>query len=352
MLRLNGIEYLIEFIKKKKRYFSFSMYFGGYTRDYKPNQYIRQDHVAHYDHLWAGYENGPEVNESLKRQQYGEDLKRQIAEKKERDKVEKSTRNSEQMFSVKSTNNYIKQNSYNSTIPDSYHSKIKDGISRPIVSNFRHSISSTSSSISTVNNFAETLRAQIDDCRRSSYSALAQPIQPLSSSQPIPTFAASTSFNSAQFEIPNISHSFRSNKLMNGRQSQVRSVSMKATSSLRSSIDQSSIQPPIINAQSPLNRSKVATPSIGFSTRTFRSKNTNFFQDTTPIPPSFPLSTIDTSSTTSGAQSRLNSNYQDFNVSSLAHTMQPIYQQEFVMPKAPLLSESQMIYPDGYGSPI
>ena len=328
------------------------MYFGGQVRDYKPNQYVRQQHVAHYDHLWAGYESDNDPNSSLKKKQYADDLLKQIAEKKERDRLAKEALEADQTYATRSINkNNSNQTSFNSTAPQPNNIKSETTLSKPSVTRFSHTMPLPSSTLNTTINFAETLRAQIDDCRKSSYSALSQPIQPLTVNHPLPTFSGSSTFDSSQFEIPNISLAFRSNKSMSGRQSQLRSVSMNGTSSLRSSLDQSSLQPPIIYSQSPLDRSKVITPSIGFSTRNFKSKNTTF-QDTIPKPPSFLFSATNTSSVAaSDAQSRLNSKYQGFNVASLSHTIQPTYQQSITKPNEPLVSETQMIYPDGYVSP-
>lgn len=333
------------------------MFFGGQTQDNKPNQYVRQQHVSQYDHFWSGYDSNASVNESLKKQQYAEDLKKQIAEKKERDRLEKEALESGQTFKTNpiknrnNNNNNASQISSNSANVKPNYIKSESIISKPVSVGFSQTYSSPSPILNITNNFAETLRAQIDDCRRSSYSALSQPIQPLNVSQPLPTFAGSTTFDSTQFEIPNLSLSFRSNKSVNGRQSQLRSVSMNGTVSLRSTVDASSLQPPKINVQSPLDRSKVITPSIGFSTRNFKSKNSTFYQDTIPKPPSFIFSSTNPSSAVPNAQSHLSSKYQDFNVASLSHTTKPAYHQSIVKPDVPLMSETQMIYPDGYISP-
>lgn len=326
------------------------MYFGGQTRDYKPNQYVRQQHIAHYDHLWAGYENDPEANESLKRQQYADDLKKQIAEKKERERIEKAARDAEQTYLENKNNSTLRTISSNSTIPESNIKKTEHITSKPI-SEFTRTMPQSSTMNNTSKNFTETLRAQIDDCRKSSYSTLSQPIQPLTISQPIPTFAGTTTFDSTQFEMPNLSLVFRSNKSSSGRQSQIRCVSMNGTTSLRSSLDQSSLQPPIINLDSPLNRSKVATPSMGFATRNMKAnKNATFYQDSPPKLPTFEFS--ETTPITHNIQANTTSKYQGFNVASLSHTLQPTHQQAMTLPSPQLLSESQMIYPDGHRTPL
>ncbi|OHT13647.1 hypothetical protein TRFO_16209 [Tritrichomonas foetus] len=381
-------------IKVKNRYLQnlsnskkIRMYFGGTTNNFQPNEYAMDRQVARYDHLWPGREDGTASGLRKKQQQYAEELKRQMAEKnaqKQREKSEFSStlpqRSSQNNYPTNYQTNFQPSNSnYNpsnlnkniSTIgqrdyTDAYARAARNpDFSRTLPSSDFSQTAQPLSTLSRTTNFTETLRAQIDDTRQSNYSALAVPIQPLSSTQPIQTFVGSATFDPGQIDMPNLSLFMRSRPIGGGGggdHQHVRSISMNGASSMRSSLDYSRIQPPQISHESPLSRSKVATPSTGFSIRHINSTRANY------------ANTSSNSYTGNNYSSNLAStfsntgNYGGYSNPGMASTMkkslnqtynpanftntQASFPQSLNSTDGSLMSDSRMLYPDGHMSPL
>lgn len=361
------------------------MYFGGEQPNFQPNPYRSTERTARFDHLWPGRTDSPQLND---KQQYADELKRQIDEKKERQKREKeyllsgdlgfSTRGSE-TFPRPSVNQEPPPKSQPLASTYSNINRISE-TTNDISSNFNPSrqqslISKSNLATGTIsdNSFTQTLKAQIEECRKSSYSSLSQPLQPLHSTQPLPTLP-SPSFEISDLDMPNLTIFNRMNRGVSDRH--IYSVTMSGASSMRNSLEQTRMLPPIIPIESPMNRSKIVTPSMGFSTRPsnfpiigqnsnstvaaspYNTKLTANYSKTTydsktPINPNYNSQPL--ASTYGNSPAFLNNNRyntQKYSVSALASTTKPSYEQPVRPTAKKLLSESQMIYADGHRSPV
>ena len=96
-----------------------------------------------------------------------------------------------------------------------------------------------------------------------------------------------------------------------GDHQRVRTISMVGAASMRSSIEQTQMQSPVINMESPLDHSKISTPAAGFSVRgTYGRSN---------LPPEAPG---------------------------------PFYPENYESINDQLMNDSRMVYPDGHQSPL
>lgn len=289
--------------------------FGGQTSDFPPPRSTAFNPNL-VDHMWPGRDNTAAEERRRKQEQYAEELRQQI---KDRELMKKRLKE-EDNFQVVPYSKPAPQNQTYNRPPPSYTnttSSYQPPAQQNYTSRTSNSLSSTYSSKATSNQFAETLKQQIDERRKGSYSSMTQPIQTVALSQPQPTFAAGSTFDSTQFDLSGTLPSLRSRAGQDHQR--VRSVSMIGTASIRSTIETTQIQPPIILSESPLDHCKVATPAAGFSVRRNRGRNSNI---NVPV--------------TSNSYSQ-------------ASTYGPGQRRRR---GAELSGETQMIYPDGHYSPV
>ena len=363
------------------------MYFGASTNNFQPNEYARDNRAAHYDHLWPGREGSSGSTQRKKQQMYADELKKQIEEQNKRRRALKEDEMKMESYFVSGRggganygSNFAKNNAYNSSNisnalnynepitrsnnnnnnsnnSNSYISNNNNNnnsyISKqnmPSASDFSFSTSMTSmlqAPVAKTSNFAETLRAQIDEARQGSYSGLAYPIKSLSSTQQVPTFSTVGTFESSPLDLPSAPPARTRNSF---DRKNIKLVSMNGAMSMRSSLDQTHVNEPVISMESPFDRSIVQTPASGFSCKLLNnlSNRTSY------------LSALNTSKSSLGS-----SNFESVNQgfkpsymelsgtqSSLPSLNSQSTNDQYQNQAASFEVDSRMIYPDGHTSPV